>query len=77
MGSSTGQRLNQNGITQLLANAQTRVANEANELALMAQKPNLLLFTQPKLAQTTGDFGRSIETLYENGCAGHDSAQRA
>jgi len=72
-----GNRFHQNGFSKLGADAKPGIADQANEVALAAQKLDLLLFAKTHLTKTMGNLGRSGKLLDADGCAGNDPAQRA
>jgi len=52
------QRLHQDGVSQFYAEAETNVADLADEVGLLAEKFDLLVFAEAHLAEAMGNFGR-------------------
>jgi len=67
----------QNRFREFLADAQSRVANLANETRLAAEELDDLFLAKAKFAQADPDFRRSGELLDAHYRAGFDVAQRA
>lgn len=73
---SAWERLDKNGVSQLGANAETRVTHQADEIGLAAEQSYVLLFAKAQLAQTMGHFRRRRETLDADGRARDNAAER-
>ena len=74
---SAGNRLNEYGIAELCADTQSRVANQADQVRMAAQKRNLLFFSKTQLAKTIRDFRRRGQALDANRRASNNAAQGA
>jgi hypothetical protein len=70
-------RLNENIVGQLGTDPEARIANEADQVGVAADKLDLLLFAKADLAQAVEDLGRGIEAFDADGGAGDDAAERA
>jgi hypothetical protein len=70
-------RFHQNRIRQFLADAQSRVANLANEIRLMAQKLDDLFLAKAQFTQAVAHFRGTGQFLDANHRAGFDFAERA
>jgi hypothetical protein len=70
------QRLDQNGLGQLRADAEPDVADLANDVVLLAQEPDMLVLAKTQFSQSKAHFWRSGELLDPDGAAGADFAER-
>ena len=62
-------RLNNDLLGKLRTDPQTYVANLADNIGMLRQKPDLLLFAKPHFAEAMGDFRRRCKLLDSNGSA--------
>ena len=70
-------RLDQNFLCELRADAQAHIANLANNVGLLREQPHLLLFAKTHLAEPMCDFRRSRKLLDPHRSARPNMAQRA
>jgi hypothetical protein len=55
----SGQRFDHDFFRQLSADAESRVANLADDMGVLADEPDFLLFAKAHFAQAAGDFRRT------------------
>ena len=74
---SAGNRLNEDGIAELRADPEPRIANQTDQIRMAAQNRNLLLFCKTQLAKARGDFRRRRQALDANRGTRNHTAQGA
>lgn len=76
MAAMSSDRLDEDIVSELRADAQASIANETDEIGMAAEELDALLLAKAQLAQTKADLGRAVEAFNANGSAGDNAAQR-